>query len=86
MAENQVKQQETASAKRVVRAARPPRKKGPIERLHPWAKTVRTWFFSAAPSAIAAWFVLEAVLAGVLIWFFLFSSYGAPASPIYADF
>lgn len=67
-------------------AARPVRKKGPIERLHPWAQQVRDWFFSSAPSALLAWFVIQAVLAAILVWFFLFSPYGVPAGPIYAGF
>ena len=67
-------------------AARPVRKKGPVERLHPWAQQVRAWFFSSAPSALLAWFVIQAVLAAILVWFFLFSPYGVPAGPIYAGF
>ncbi len=50
------------------------------------AAGVRTWFFSAAPSAAAAWFVLVLALLAVLAWFFLYSPYGAPAAPVYAEF
>lgn len=68
------------------RATRPARKKGPIERLHPWAQQVRAWFFSSAPSALLAWFAIQAILVAILVWFFLFSPYGVPAGPIYAGF
>ncbi len=50
------------------------------------AEKLRTWFFSAAPSAAAAWFVLVVALVAVLAWFFLYSPYGAPAAPVYAEF
>ena len=62
------------------------KKAGPIERLHPRAERVRTWFFSASPTALAAWFLIVAVCVAVLVWFFLFSSYGAPAEPVYEGF
>lgn len=50
------------------------------------AEQVRTWFFSPAPSAAVAWFVLAFALLAVLAWFFLCSPYGAPAAPVYAEF
>ena len=62
------------------------KKAGPIERLHPRAERVRTWFFSASPAALVAWLLIIAVCVGVLVWFFLFSSYGAPAEPVYEGF
>lgn len=62
------------------------KKAGPIERLHPRAERVRTWFFSASPTALVAWLLIIAVCVGVLVWFFLFSSYGAPAEPVYEGF
>ncbi len=62
------------------------KKAGPIERLHPRAERVRAWFFSASPTALAAWLLIVAACVGVLVWFFLFSSYGAPAEPVYEGF
>ncbi len=62
------------------------RKGGPIERLHPRAERVRTWFFSGRPSALAAWCLAIAACVAVLVWFFFFSSYGAPAEPVYEGF
>ena len=59
---------------------------GPIARLHPRAERVRAWFFSERPSALAAWCALAAACIGVLVWFFLFSSFGAPAEPVYEGF
>ncbi len=47
---------------------------------------VRAWFYSDATSAAIAWFAVVAVLVGVLGWFFVLSPYGAPASPVYAEF
>ncbi len=61
-------------------------KGGPVERLHPRAARVRTWFFSRRPSALAAWCLIIAACAGVLVWFFFFSAYGAPAEPVYEGF
>ena len=43
---------------------------------------VRTWFYSDAASAAVAWFASVVVLG----WFFVLSPYGAPASPVYAEF
>ncbi len=61
-------------------------KGGPIERLHPHAERVRTWFFSGHPAALATWCLVVAACVGVLVWFFFFSSYGAPAEPVYEGF
>ena len=47
---------------------------------------VRTWFYSDATSAAVAWFAAVVVLVAVLGWFFVLSPYGAPASPVYAEF
>lgn len=47
---------------------------------------VRTWFCSDAASAAVAWFAAVVVLVAVLGWFFVLSPYGAPASPVYAEF
>ncbi len=47
---------------------------------------VRTWFYSDANSAAVAWFAVVVVLVAVLGWFFVLSPYGAPASPVYAEF
>lgn len=47
---------------------------------------VRTWFYSDATSAAVAWFAAAVVLVAVLGWFFVLSPYGAPASPVYAEF
>lgn len=47
---------------------------------------VRAWFYSDAPSAALAWFAVIGALVAVLVWFFEFSPYGAPASPVYAEF
>ena len=47
---------------------------------------VRTWFYSDAASAAVAWFAAVVVLVAVLGWFFVLSPYGAPASPVYAEF
>ena len=43
---------------------------------------VRTWFYSDATSAAVAWFAAVVALG----WFFVLSPYGAPASPVYAEF
>lgn len=59
---------------------------GPIERLHPAADAVRAWFFSNSWTAAAAWCVLVVALVAVLVWFFVFSPFGAPAKPVYAEF
>lgn len=45
-----------------------------------------TWFYSDATSAAVAWFAAVVVLVAVLGWFFVLSPYGAPASPVYAEF
>lgn len=47
---------------------------------------VSAWFYSDAPGAAAAWFAAVLALVAVLVWFFVFSPYGAPASPVYAEF
>lgn len=47
---------------------------------------VRAWFYSDATSAAITWFAVVAVLVAVLGWFFVLSPYGAPASPVYAEF
>lgn len=47
---------------------------------------VRTWFCSDAASAAVAWFAAVVVLVAVLGWFFVLSPYGAPVSPVYAEF
>ncbi len=47
---------------------------------------VRTWFYSDATSAAVAWFAAVVVLVAALGWFFVLSPYGAPASPVYAEF
>lgn len=47
---------------------------------------MRTWFYSDATSAAVAWFAAVVVLVAVLGWFFVLSPYGAPASPVYAEF
>lgn len=47
---------------------------------------VRTWFYSDSTSAAVAWFAAVVVLVAVLGWFFVLSPYGAPASPVYAEF
>lgn len=65
---------------------RPKRKKGPIERLHPQAARVRAWFFSDSWLASVLWFVIAAALIAALVWYFVFSPYGAPAKPVYAGF
>lgn len=59
---------------------------GPIARLHPFAERVRVWFFAGSYSALAAWLASVLLLAAVLVWFFLFSPYGAPAAPVYSAF
>lgn len=47
---------------------------------------IRTWFYSDETSAAVAWFAAVVVLVAVLGWFFALSPYGAPASPVYAEF
>ena len=59
---------------------------GPIARLYPFAERVRAWFFAGSCSALAAWLALVLSLAAILVWFFLFSPYGAPAVPVYSAF
>ena len=59
---------------------------GPIAHLHPFAERVRAWFFSGSYSALAAWLAFALLLAAVLVWFFIFSPYGAPAAPVYSAF
>lgn len=59
---------------------------GPIARLHPFAERVRAWFFAGSCFASVVWFVLVLLLAAILVWFFLFSPYGAPAAPVYSAF
>ncbi len=59
---------------------------GPIERFHPRAEKIRTWFFSSSASAYIAWAAIVAIAIAVLVWFFIFSSYGAPAQPVYEGF
>ena len=58
----------------------------PIARLYPFAERVRVWFFAGSCSALAAWLALVLSLAAILVWFFLFSLYGAPAAPVYSAF
>lgn len=59
---------------------------GPISRLHPFTEHVRVWFFAGSCLASVVWFVLVLLLVAILVWFFLFSSYGAPAAPVYSAF
>lgn len=59
---------------------------GPISHLHPFAERVHAWFFAGSYSALAAWLASVLLLAAVLVWFFLFSPYGAPAAPVYSAF
>ena len=59
---------------------------GPIARLRPFAERVRAWFFAGSYSALVAWLALVLSLAAILVWFFLFSPYGAPAAPVYSAF
>ena len=47
---------------------------------------VGTWFHSDATSAAAAGAAAGVVLGAVLGGFFVLSPYGAPASPVYAEF
>lgn len=44
------------------------------------------WFFSDAMTAAAAWCLAALALAAVLAWFFVWSPFGAPAAPVYAEF
>ena len=44
------------------------------------------WFFSDAPGAAVAWGAAVILLCAVLAWFFLWSPFGAPAAPVYAEF
>ena len=62
------------------------RRGGPIERLHPCAERVRTWFFSGSPTALAAWCLSIAACVAVFVWFFFYSTFGAPAEPVYEGF
>ena len=41
---------------------------------------------SLTPERARAWFAAVVVLVAVLGWFFVLSPYGAPASPVYAEF
>ncbi len=74
----------TGNATRKKKAAR--KKKGPIERLHPRAEKIRAWFFSPCVSAYFAWGCIIALAIAILVWFFVFSSFGAPAQPVYEGF
>lgn len=51
-----------------------------------WREAIRAWFFGDSRSAALAWAVIVIALAGVLVWFFAWSPYGAPAAPLYAEF
>ncbi|WP_193221349.1 hypothetical protein [Collinsella sp. AK_207A] len=51
-----------------------------------WREALRAWFFGDSRSAALAWAVVVIALAGVLVWFFAWSPYGAPAAPLYAEF
>lgn len=44
------------------------------------------WFFSDAMTAAVAWCLAALALAAVLVWFFVWSPFGAPAAPVYAEF
>lgn len=77
---------EAAGGRRAAGRASSARTPGPIERLHPAAEAVRAWFFSNSWTAAAAWCALVLVLVAVLVWFFVFSPFGAPAKPVYAEF
>lgn len=50
------------------------------------ASRVITWFFGDSWSAGLAWAAVVIALAAILAWFFIFSPYGAPAAPVYAEF
>lgn len=50
------------------------------------AQRVRDWFFSDRPSATLAWAMIAAACIAILVWFFVWSPYGAPVAPIYAEF
>ena len=47
---------------------------------------LRAWFFSDAMTAAAAWCLAVLALVAVLAWFFVWSPFGAPAAPVYAEF
>ena len=76
----------TGAAQKAAGRASSARTPGPIERLHPVADAVRAWFFSNSWTAAAAWCALVLVLVAILVWFFVFSPFGAPAKPVYAEF
>ena len=59
---------------------------GALDRRGRVAQRVRDWFFSDRPSATLAWAMIAAVCIAILVWFFVWSPYGAPAAPIYAEF
>lgn len=63
-----------------------PTRAGLYERAHAAAAQVRTWFFSDVPTAAVAWCIAVLLLAAVLAWFFVWSPFGAPAAPVYAEF
>ena len=66
--------------------AKPARKKGPIQRLHPWADGVRAYFFSDKPGALVLWIACIVACAAILVWFYSFTSFGGPTEPVYAGF
>lgn len=55
-------------------------------RVRALAQHICEWFFSGCASAAAAWFALAIACMAVLAWFFVFSPFGAPAGPVYAEF
>ena len=47
---------------------------------------IETWWYGDSASAAIGWGIAIVLLAAVLVWFFVFSPYGAPAAPVYAEF
>ena len=56
------------------------------DRLFAFADKTRTVFFADTWAASALWLAAALACIGLLLWFFFFSGYGAPAEPIYEGF
>ncbi|BAN76651.1 hypothetical protein [Adlercreutzia equolifaciens] len=50
-----------------------------------WDRLVE-WFFSDTWLGALLWFVVVLGLLALLVWFTVFSGFGAPAAPVYENF
>ncbi|MBS6555055.1 hypothetical protein DWV48_04445 [Collinsella sp. AF08-23] len=58
----------------------------PVASVSHVVERVRAWWYGGSVSAAIAWTCALVALAALLVWFFICSPYGAPASPVYAEF